>query len=104
MKFNISFKKQSRKTGLAAVGSPLPSTDIKVNKLVVGMIVAPNWESKDNKRCIRLTVKSGDHCGWRWVTMFAKFEEESKAREWVKAHLKSIHMRNDLHFMEPYSE
>ena len=45
MKFNISFKKESKETGLRAVGNSYQSTIIKVNKKQVGIISAPNWQT-----------------------------------------------------------
>jgi hypothetical protein len=96
MKF--TFKKQPRETGLASVGNPYPDTDIKLNKKIVGQIVAPNWASKDGLWYIRLTRKKEG--GWLWVQIKQKFESEPEAREWLQTNAEKV-IALDLHSEEP---
>ena len=90
----ITFKKDSPATGLSSVGSPNPDTNIKVDKLVVGTIAAPNWQTKDNLWSVRLTVAKekteDDPAPFRWITMKKRFASEPEAREFVRGHLASI--------------
>lgn len=90
-KFNISFKKQPRSTGLASIGESQRS-DIKVNMKCVGMITGPSWRDTDNSFKVRLMVKDGDqeNVDWKWITMKVKFENDKAARLWVKQHLESV--------------
>jgi len=80
---NFSFKKEARETGLASVGNPNPSTIIKLEKLEVGYIAGPNWQSKDNLWRVRL-MKKKEGGGWEWTTLAAKFEDEPAARAYLK--------------------
>lgn len=86
MATNFTFKKEPRETGLAAVGAGDPNTIIKLEKQQVGLIVGPNWRSKDELWRIQLTVVDEKelNCGWKWVTLKAKFETEPEARVYLK--------------------
>ena len=98
-KFNISFKKHPRETGLAAIGHPYQSVDIKLNKQCIGMIDAPNWQKAQWR--IRITIKDSEQfCGWRWIQFKTKFDTEEEAREWVKTNLKAISEEYELHVFE----
>lgn len=92
MKF--TFKKHPRTTGLAAIGYIHQSVDIKLQKKVVGEISAPDWQTKDNKWTVRLTVEgshpSNTNCPWRWVNIRSRFDTEEAARDFVKVHLEKI--------------
>ena len=104
-KFNISFKRQAKITGLAGVGYPNQSVDIKVNKKEVGIISAPNWQTKDNNWRVRLTVKKQEsddnpNRDWKWVSVKKTFENEESARQWVKDNLKTLSMKYELHYFE----
>ena len=81
MKF--TFKKEPRETGLSGVGNPTPSTQIKLNKKVCGLIRAPNWQTKDNKWSLGLTVKSEGIAGWVWIFFKPRFDTEQAARDWL---------------------
>jgi hypothetical protein len=80
MKF--TFKKQPKTTGLASVGYPHPSTDIKLDKKRVGIISAPNWSTKGGKWEIQLMRETNDD--WNWAYVKQKFDSEPEAREWIK--------------------
>lgn len=86
----LTFKKRPRETGLRAVGYPNRSVDIKLSGRMVGLIAAPNWQSKEHKWAIRLAVKCDDGGGWKWVTVKSKFDTEDEAREWVQERNDSI--------------
>lgn len=75
----VTFKKQPRSKGLASVGEPYPSVDIKINKKCCGYIAAPTWMTKDNKWAIRLMVESDPQ--WKWVNCTKRFDSEQEARE-----------------------
>lgn len=105
-KFNISFKKHPRETGLASVGNSRQSVDIKVNKKVCGMINAPNWQTKDNKWSISIILKkeidiiTDTNCDWVWVNVKIRFDTEEEARQYVKDNLENIAKVRTLHFLE----
>jgi hypothetical protein len=84
MATNFTFKKEARETGLASVGNPNPNTVIKLNKLEVGYIAGPNWQSKDSLWRVRLMKKKKEGEGWEWTTLAAKFEDEPAARAYLK--------------------
>ena len=100
----FTFKKELRETGLAAVGSPCPNTKIKFRKLEVGYIAAPRRSSPDNKWVIRIAVKKDaveeiGNCGWKWITIKARFDDEPTAREFINANAEKI-AALDLHVFE----
>jgi hypothetical protein len=99
-KFSISFKRLPRETGLAAVGHPNQSVDIKVNGKECGWIVAPNWQTEDNKWKVGIKVINGENlnCSWKWIYFKARFETESEARAWVKDNLKRFDEKYKLYF------
>jgi len=102
----ISFKKQPRTTGLAGIGNSYQTTDIKVNKKIIGYIYPPTWRSKDNNWKINIAVegctKDDSNCSWRWVNLKYKPENESDGRIWIKKHLEKVLNDNDLelHYFE----
>jgi hypothetical protein len=103
MKFNISFKKQPKETGLRAVGYTHSSIDIKVNKKRVGLISAPNWQKKG--WTIRISIMKPEpddnpNCDWKWISVKTAFEDEQSARQWVKDNLKSVAEKFSLHYFE----
>jgi len=99
----LTFRKQKAMTGLAAVGHPNQSVDIKHNKLVIGQISAPNWSTKDHKWGIGLMVKYGD--SWKWVFFKKRCDTEQEAREWIQERIEIILERNNLqlHYSEPFN-
>ena len=101
MKF--TFKKQPKETGLRAVGTPYPDTDIKVNKKVVGYISAPNWQTKTIAWKIRLAVKkeitTDDPAGLKWVSAKKVFGSEADARQWIKENTEEL-SNLDLYYFE----
>lgn len=94
MKFNISFKKEKKERGLAAVGNPNQATNVKLNKQIVGAISPPSWMTEDSLWRVRFIVVKEDN--WKWITMKAKFNSEPEARVWIKENLKAIHDRYTL--------
>lgn len=103
----FTFKKEPRTTGLAGVGSPNPNTIVKLDKKEVGIIVGPNWRSKDNKWQIRLMRRwplvpenSKNSKAWKWVQVTQRFDTEPEARKWIQDradHLISL----PLHQLDP---
>lgn len=101
-KFNISFKKEPRETGLRTVGHPYQDVDIKVNKLKCGIIYSPTWckPNWDVRIAVRAEPLPDSPCDFKWRKANTSFATEQEAREWVKANLKSIHDKHPLFFFD----
>jgi hypothetical protein len=74
-KIKLSFKKGGRNTGLYAIGTPYNSTEIKINKKIVGQILPPSWDSKHNDWRVMLMIIKKDiledgnkNCVWKNIT------------------------------------
>lgn len=86
----LTFKRGPKPTGLYAVGNPYTSTDIKLNKVVVGFIAPPssgaslrqepNWRVWTKRR---KEVTRESPCPFTNVCFTAKFDSEQAARDWV---------------------
>ena len=104
MKF--TFKKAPKPSGkLARVAYSETTTDIKLNKKVMGMILPPNQYRKYWRIQIATKKKKPDdnpNCDWKWRDITATFEKEEVAREWVKHNLAHIieYYDVELHFLE----
>jgi len=98
----LSFRKDPPTTGLAGVGHPHPSTQIKGDKLCVGIINAPYWATKDSKWGIQLAVKSDkpENCDWAWIFFKQRFDTEPEARQWLKDRWDSICKKYSIHQFE----
>lgn len=97
---NFTFKYQPKTTGLAGVGYPNRSVDIKYDGGICGIITAPNWQSKDRLYRIRLSVKDNENpIGWKWIQLKFKDEDEQVVRAWLKNHSKEILERFEPHFI-----
>jgi len=93
----LSFKKQPKETGLATVGNPYQSVDIKADKKLVGTIYAPNWRTKDNLWSIGfMVIDTEKHSGWKWVTLKFKGETEQECRDWLKENWEEIQAKLPL--------
>lgn len=101
-KFNISFKKEPRETGLRSVGYPNQNVNIKVNKRKCGWIQAPSWnrDGWDVRIAVQSKSDPDDPCDFKWRKASTPFATEQQAREWVKASLKSIHDKHPLFFFD----
>lgn len=94
---NLSFKRGPRPTGLFSVGHPNADTEIKLDKKLVGMIYAPDWQTKDGKWSAHFMVFKSkpdedkrENCPWKWVQLSKRFDSEEEAREYVKLRLNLI--------------
>jgi len=76
----ITFKKHKKEAGLAAVGYPYQSVDIKLNKQVIGMINAPNW----HKQGWRIAFAIEKQEGWKWIFSAGVYNSEEESREAAK--------------------
>jgi hypothetical protein len=100
----VTFKKQPRETGLAAVGNPYPDVDIKVDKKVCGHISAPNWQR--NTWDVYFMVIKKDiledgnlNCEWKTVSAKKKFSTEEDARAAALGLIENILKKGyQLHF------
>jgi hypothetical protein len=100
-KNHFTFKRQKSETGLRGVGYPNPDTTIKHNRLVVGYINGPTWQTSDNKWSVSLTRKDSEaHCHWKWVKLKFRFDTEPEARTWLKEHAEQLIDLN-LHHRTP---
>ena len=83
----FTFRKEPRETGLSSIANPNPSTKVKLNGKVVGMIAAPS-RFGESKWAPRITIKkeitTDSPCPWKWIFFKAKFDTEPEAREWFK--------------------
>ncbi len=94
-KLIVTFKKNARETGLAAVMAREPTTIIKINKCPVGEIVPPSRYSKETGWHIIFKVlnpepKDNASKSWEWIKMKARFPSEPEARKAIKKHIHRI--------------
>ena len=89
---------------MAAVGSPYISVDIKLGKAVVGMIQAPNWQTKDNLWRIQFAVEktaemadNNPNCSWKNITLSKGFEDAEQAKEFILKNSDAIQQKYTLH-------
>lgn len=100
----ITFKKEPRLTGLAAVGYSRQSVEIKVDGKVCGHISAPNWQTEDGLWGVGFMVYKNpdktrvDNCAWKWIRIVQRFDSELMAREWVLVNLENLSRRFTLRF------
>lgn len=93
MATKFTFKKGVKETGLAAIGNPYAYTTIRLKGKDVGSIVPPSrWDNyQDNKWSIRLHVVDAEkQCGWKNITLKARFDTEPEAREFINLHADAI--------------
>ena len=96
----VTFKKWEKLTGLAAIGYSHQSVDIKINKMQVGTIYAPNWQTEDDKWGISFMVDDATGSRWDWITLKARFDTEEEARTFVKTNIDAIAKKYTLHYVE----
>lgn len=93
-KFSITFKKDSRETGLCTIGHPNPNINIKLNKCKCGIIYTPNWQRRNYEVAIQVKNPKynppDEQCEWTWLFIKEKFQDEESARKWCKDNLKQI--------------
>lgn len=89
----LTFKRGPKPTGIAAVGDPYASVDIKLNGQEVGSIHPPNWQSTEHlwRVWVRVADTASDRSNaWKNVCFKAKFASEQEARDWVIQHSAEI--------------
>jgi hypothetical protein len=101
----VTFRKWDRLTGLAGVGYPHQSVDIKINKKKIGTIYAPNWQTEDNKWSVAFMVMkepedSNPNNKWKWIYMKARFENEETAREFVTKIVDKVAEKYTFHYLD----
>jgi hypothetical protein len=86
----FTFKKDAPMTGLAGVGYPYSSVDVKLGGKVVGMIHAPNWQTDGMYWQVGLKVvktsaelEKEPSCPWRWAFFSQRHFNEQAARDWL---------------------
>jgi len=104
----LTFKKDKRETGLRAVGNGNPDVNIKADGEIVGLINGPTWQTKDGKFSISLVVDKeivpNDPAGFQWVTLKARFDAETEARDFVKRNWETIQSKYALHRMGDWKQ
>ncbi|HDY89328.1 MAG TPA: hypothetical protein ENH82_14575 [bacterium] len=78
------------------------NTDIKLNKLQVGLIVEVREPEHAYK--VRLAVKKDptkeSPANFKWITFKSSFESEEEARTWVNKYADGIYANHDLYRFE----
>lgn len=92
----LSFKKQPKETGLAAVGNYNPFVDIKGDGKKVGWIQPANWHTKYFG--VWFHVESPD--GWYNMKLGFDGETEKEARQFIKDNWEAIQAKWPLHCLE----
>ena len=98
IKQKVTFKLDTKEAGLAGVGSPNRSADIKIKGKVCGRINAPNWRTKDSKYGITIMVDQDN--AWKWVVFTARLSSMDLAKEWVIKNMPAILQKYRLYFMD----
>jgi len=98
-----TFQKIPKPTGNAGVGR-LHHHEIKVKGKKCGTITFDGQDNANpkgtNKWIIRLTtVDPTAPCGWRWVTMRTRFDNDNLAKNFVEESLGTINREYKLHFI-----
>jgi hypothetical protein len=76
----LSFKKNPRSTGLAAIADPYPTTQIKIGGREVGLISPPRPRGSENWSLRFMVKDASESCGWRWIGLRGRYETEEQAR------------------------
>ncbi len=100
----LTFKRGPKQTGLAAVGEPYASVEVKWDNKKIGSITGPTWTTKDNKWSVGFTVKTDEleehPSGWKWIFMKARFDNEDEARQFVKDNIGTIMQRYKIYALD----
>jgi hypothetical protein len=102
-KNKVTFKKQPKMTGIAAIGYPYQSVDIKLNGKIFGIINSPNWQTIDNTWSVGIMVYKTEpdknpNCDWKWLYFSKKFNTEDEAREFVESNIEEMNKKYKLRF------
>ena len=92
----FTFKKQPLASGLAGVGHPYPTVDVKLNKKTFGVIYPANHSR--HHWTVGYAVRSGSD-SFEWVFPRNKFNNEQEARDWLQANAEKI-IKETLYFFE----
>lgn len=95
----LTFRKDRKETGLAAIARPHPDTAIKIGGLQVGTIHAPMPRGEAEWSVTLTVVDPAAHCGWRRVKLTRRYEDEASARAAVKGGDATLRARHHLHAM-----
>ena len=96
----FTFKLHPKETGLASVGFPCQSADIKLNKKMCGTIYSPNWRTKDGMYSASMLVcDSSTSCGFKWRKLKLSASTLQEAKDWINDRAESLQSLN-LYFVE----
>lgn len=99
----LSFKKEPREIGLAAVSHPYPDTIIKLDGRETGRIYGPRPKLLGGGPdwLIQVMIKrqptEADPAPFKWLIFKAKFASEPEARIWLQRHWPAICDKYQLH-------
>jgi len=103
----VTFKKHPAMTGLAGIGYSHQNVDMKIKKKKFGEIVAPTWQTEDNRWYISIKVvkkqideDGNPNCKWKWVHFKQRFVKEEHAREWIQEYIDELMKKYILQFEE----
>lgn len=95
----LSFKRQEKPTGLAAIGQPYAHVDIKADKKKCGCIFPPNRYGQDYWK-VSLAVKKEPSeespAPFAWVSFKFQGKDENEAREFVKKYWDKFQEKYDI--------
>jgi hypothetical protein len=101
----ITFKKWDKLTGLTSIGYSNRRVDIKLNGRVIGVIQAPNWQTKPVWKIKFMVIKydinedSNPNCKYKWIKVKQEFDTEKDARQYIKYHTANI-LKLNFHYLE----
>lgn len=90
----VTFRKDPRLTGLAAVGHPYQTVRIKVDKKVCGWIQPPSWQKRDWTiwlRVIKKDIMEDGNPNCEWINKRMKsYPTEQEARNATPCMIKEL--------------
>ena len=103
MKNKITFKNMRKLTGLQSIGSPEQSVAMKLDKKKFGMICPPNWETREKKWSILLSIKKPEpdkNCDWKNLLLENRFNSADDAKSWIISNIDNLLNSYKFHFYD----
>jgi len=97
---DLTFLKDRRETGLAAIACPYPNTTIKIGGRQVGTIFAPRPRGESEWSISLMVVDPDAHCGWRTIRLAKRYPDEPAARLAMQGGDATLRARHHLHTLE----
>jgi len=99
----LTYKKHPAQTGLAGIGHPYQSSDIKISKKKMGLIIAPNWNKTGWQLGFAIKKERPDdnpNCDWRWFYFSNRFETEIEAKQCAEKSINRFMEIHNLHYFD----